>query len=243
MYLLTTATTTSNSLGCKDILEIIYYISQIVGTIILAWTAWYAKKQYESQKTHARIEKAAELSKHFKDNLIPSMGKVQYLNNIKGLKPILEKIDLDKISVFDSDELKCFISDEDIKVFKAALLLEISTIPLDEFKEDHMRFRQLLGRCLNDLEYFCINFNSNIADTETVYQSLHQVFFDVMPIAYIFISTLNTSSANKYYTNIIAIFKEWRKLYNSQLEKERNFKKNYSKSCDEVTLISPTKLK
>lgn len=225
-------------------LEKWYYVSQIVGTGILILTAFYARKQYEDQKKHSRIAKAAELAKHFKDSVIPSISKLNVLfSTVQAFKLVYDKIDLDKIDTFNQTELSSLVDKNDIEQYKAALELNMSDVIKDIPKENDMAFYTLTSRCLNDLEYFCINFNSNIADSNTVYQSLHQTFFDFMPIAYIYISLHNTTSANKYYTNIIAIYKKWRKIYNSQIQAEQNFQKKYQNVCDEATIVQPTQLK
>lgn len=225
-------------------LEKWYYISQIIGTGILILSAYYARKQYEEQKKHSRIAKAADLAKHFKDSAIPSISKILFLfSKEASLKSIYDKIDLDKIDTFNQTELFNFISKNDLESFKAALSLKVSSIHPDISENEDMQFFKLTSRCLNDLEYFCINFNSNIADSDTVYQSLHQVFFEFMPVAYIFISSRNTSSANKYYTNIIAVYKKWREIYANQVKKELAFQKRYSNECDDATLVSPSPIK
>lgn len=235
MFLLNTINSNTN-LTTKDIIEYIYYISQIASTIILFLTARYAKKQYESQKTHARISQAAELAKHFKNSLIPSIELLQLLKKIKDVENILDKIDLDKIKSFDKKELDTFITSKDIKIYKAALAIKLS-------ETNNQTIGTILKDCLNDLEYFCINFNSDIADSNTVYQSLHQGFFTAIELAYIFIAFENTSSTNKYYTNTIAIFLKWRKIYTEQKTKEENLNRKYTEHCDSETVVQPTKLK
>ncbi|MPN12610.1 hypothetical protein SDC9_159928 [bioreactor metagenome] len=112
--------------------------------------------------------------------------------------------------------------------------------------EKKERLSGIMVDCLNDLEYFCINFNSKIADTDTVYQSLHQALFSAIPIIYIYISSINASGTDKYYTNIIAVYNTWRKKYNLQLEKERKLyqqQKKYANHCQEATVISPPQIK
>jgi len=225
-------------------LENIYYISQIIGTIVLIITAYYAHKQYEEQKKHSRIAKAAELAKHFKDSAIPSISKLEELFfNSQSLKPVCDRIDIDKIDSFTRTELTSFITENDLQLYISALALKISDVIKDIPKEEDVFFYKLASRCLNDLEYFCINFNSNIADSDTVYQSLHQVFFEFMPIAYIYISLRNSTSADKYYTNIIAVYKEWRKKYCTQREAEHNIRKKYQKDCDNAAIVQPSQLK
>ncbi len=238
MFLLSTVSQISNNseITILSILAIFTDICQIIGTIVLIWTAHYAKKQYESQKTHARITKAAELSKHFCDSLIPIMGKIVLLNNIADVKPLLEKIPLDEIRLFNYNELSEIIKENELEIFKAALLLKISDV--DSNSQDDSTFGSKLSSCLNDLEYFCINFNSKIADTNTVYQSLHQGIFTIMPIAYIYISSLNKFNADKYYTNITATYYEWRQIYIRQCQAEKILDHQHNQSCVNTTVMA-----
>lgn len=73
---------------------------------------------------------------------------------------------------------------------------------------------------LNDLEWFSMNFVCNLADDSIVYDSLHQTFLSNVAVLYYFISSLNINSCNKYYTNIIELFKKWKKMLDEDTETE-----------------------
>ncbi|WP_085829061.1 DUF4760 domain-containing protein [Clostridium massiliodielmoense] len=81
-------------------------------------------------------------------------------------------------------------------------------------------FNIVVCEILNQLEYFAMNFNSNIADERTVYQSLHQTFLGLVKLLYFRISEVNNSGKDKYYTNIIDLFNKWADRYNKQQQQE-----------------------
>jgi hypothetical protein len=81
-------------------------------------------------------------------------------------------------------------------------------------------FESTITETLNFLEYFCMSFNSGIADEETVYQSLHQSFLGCVKVLYFWIAQQNLSGKDKYYTNIIKLFNKWSERYNEQCTKE-----------------------
>ena len=65
---------------------------------------------------------------------------------------------------------------------------------------------------LNALESFAMTFNSELADSTLVFQSLHQSFFSVVQALYFPISVRNEEDSEKYYTNIIALYRKWLRL-------------------------------
>ncbi|WP_394883733.1 DUF4760 domain-containing protein [Clostridium tertium] len=79
-----------------------------------------------------------------------------------------------------------------------------------------------LNETLNTLEYFCMYFNSQVADEETVYQSLHQSFLSMVKILYFRIASRNENGKDKYYTNIIQLYNKWSKRYYEHEKNEIN---------------------
>ena len=70
-----------------------------------------------------------------------------------------------------------------------------------------------LSIAANDLEYFSMFFNSNLAESEVVYESLHQTFLAYVRLLYPVISYANTRSdySKKYYTHIRDLYSLWSK--------------------------------
>ena len=79
----------------------------------------------------------------------------------------------------------------------------------------------IIVELLNTLEFISMNFVKNIAHQDTAYQSLHQLFFCIVAILYPKIATNNIDGKDKYFTNIIALYKIWGKKYNKQIKKEK----------------------
>lgn len=82
------------------------------------------------------------------------------------------------------------------------------------------QFKVIECETLNKLEYFCMYFNSGIADEETVYQSLHQSFLDMVRVMYFRIASVNKTGKDKYYTNIIDLYNKWSERDSKLQEKE-----------------------
>lgn len=89
-------------------------------------------------------------------------------------------------------------------------------------------FFDLESKILNQLEYICMDISSKVADSNYIYQSLHQMFLRSMRFLGIQISIANINSTDKTYTNIIYVYNEWRAKYkrNLRLEKRRIKKSN-----------------
>ena len=104
-----------------------------------------------------------------------------------------------------------------MKVFNFKLLYLRKDIIADIFS--------LLSTNLNKLEYFSMNFISDIGEDEIIYPSLHQVFFAYVEISYIYIASKNKATIkDKYYTNIIKLYIKWKKRYLEEWKKEKEAK-------------------
>ena len=117
-------------------------------------------------------------------------------------------------SKLDMKNIKSDIEKNKMKVFNFKLSCLRKDIIADIFS--------LLSINLNKLEYFSMNFISDIAEDEIVYPSLHQVFFAYVEISYIYIASKNKATIkDKYYTNIIKLYTKWKKRYLEELKKEK----------------------
>lgn len=100
------------------------------------------------------------------------------------------------------------------------------------------RFLLFERNMLNQLEYLCMDISSKAADSIFIYQSLHQMFLKSIRNLYFEISVLNVNSVDKFYTNIISVYNEWKGIYKANLktEKKRN-KKRHEESNFEIGKI------
>ena len=73
------------------------------------------------------------------------------------------------------------------------------------------RFFALFTDTKNEIEYFSMYFNSNLAEEEVIFDSLHQTFIDFVRMLYPFIAMHNTKSVHgrKYFSNTIELYKRW----------------------------------
>lgn len=82
-------------------------------------------------------------------------------------------------------------------------------------------FHSNVSTLLNKLESFALHLNSNLADEEILYPSLHQTYLKVIKYLYPHICYLNSrNTADKYFTNIIELYNKWRDRYIEELNKE-----------------------
>ncbi len=106
----------------------------------------------------------------------------------------------------------------------------------------HNDFKVLLSKLVNTLEWFSMCLCSELAEEKAVYQSLHQTFLSCVGHLYVYISKKNTSSHNKYFTNIIALYNCWSTRQNAQVAKEENAKRVYLNKKRQAT-VPPMKVK
>lgn len=92
-------------------------------------------------------------------------------------------------------------------------------------KDLPFHFLTLVDEVLNDLESVCMNLSSKAADSNYIYPSLHQIFFDTINTLSVEISLRNNGKySDKFYTNIIHVYTIWKKKYNKTLAKEKSKK-------------------
>lgn len=87
---------------------------------------------------------------------------------------------------------------------------------------------------LNNLEYFAMAFTHNTADESVIYQSIHQSYCEVVETMYYFIAKFNTSTTDKYYTNVISLYKTWKE---KSLEQEKQRKEVENGSIRKGTVV------
>lgn len=91
------------------------------------------------------------------------------------------------------------------------LLKKIEGIDLEEKNLNQLcniRFRVILCDTMNTLEYFAMTVNQNVAESEMLYDSIHQTFLFFVKLVYPFICEQNIDE-ELYYPNIIKLYKTW----------------------------------
>ena len=130
---------------------------------------------------------------------------IDYLYLFNGFKEFPKK----EISKKDSENIKAKINyNKSLMYFKKKLDYDI---------------KEMYFKNLNKLEYIAMNFVSDIADDKIVYNSLHQLFFSYVELNYFYIANLNSNGKkDKFYMNIIELYKKWKTKYIEDLIAEKN---------------------
>ncbi len=221
-----------------DWIGIIQIIVSICGLGLIFWQVRLMREDYNTRFEYQKREKAIEISKEFSSLIkntsiinkillktrMSTMMQELKINekeillesfNVVELKKQIKTIETD-ISMNTYDKFMEEISEEDIKrIFKSAAIDYIDKDKAFSF------IYSTIFEILNKLETMAMCFMADIAEEDIVYQSLHQVFFSYVEANYILICILNSNGGkDKYYTNIIGLYKLWKKRYFDDLRKE-----------------------
>ncbi len=77
------------------------------------------------------------------------------------------------------------------------------------YKDLAFNMQRDIADVFNHLEYFSMYFYSGLAESETVYVSLHQTFLDFVATSYLYIAAKNQSAKHAYFLHTIALYKKW----------------------------------
>lgn len=131
--------------------------------------------------------------------------------NIYNMKKVLEKSKINIKNDKDDEDEKIFLAKQDLRAFIEFLMGDFSGT------YDHVR---------NKLEWMSMFFVTGVAESDTVYQSLHQGYFSLIQCFYIDIASFNDKNVyDRYYVNMTKLYKIWRKIYNkkaSRFAKQKN---------------------
>lgn len=103
---------------------------------------------------------------------------------------------------------------------------------IQDNKDLPFKFISLISDVLNELEYICMYISSQSAGTDYIYQSLHQMFLRTIKMLAVTIANDNKNYTDKYYTNIIHVYKEWQSIRNNNIKREKKNKKKAFKYLD-----------
>ena len=206
-----------------------------------------SNKQKEKEYDYKRKEKAVEMAVVFQELLKDVSYIIGILEKTKIKEIYHDRIKFNELKEFDYEELISKFGRNVISEINGADIL--GTIDISEIVNLYMRFnyadenflklydKQENGKItilitndflerklsvLNKLEWFSMNFTLGLADESVVYQSLHQVYLSFVKLFHFEISIKNKEGPkDKYYCNIIDLYKEWSAHYEKALEKEK----------------------
>lgn len=246
-------------------IENIYYISQIINGIFIVAGLVVSVLQYISSGVESAIMrdkekkiKAAEMANKFQKEIIPLSSMLASAYKKSGLeKRLLHRIEKEKLEMFNREEVGRFVKEEDISrayielyigylLNKGKKIKAIDGKITDIFEyDDRVEAEKTIDNCIqelaNKLEYFGICFNSEIADEDTVYQSLHKVFFNCVHMLYVFIFYSNVSESDRLFSNISSLYIRWHDRYEKLVEQEKEELSNLKKKVKNKIVVNAKK--
>ncbi|EHL08960.1 hypothetical protein HMPREF0322_00383 [Desulfitobacterium hafniense DP7] len=217
------------------ILDVISNFLLVIVGIIGLLGLWIAKKDYKYRVERESIEKAVELSKFYADEILPGLEQLSL--HIEGSKYLTEvsRLDHTQFYNFDREELCELLIAVDKNINTKNRIDEIYRLLGEALKKEWEDSEGgsgvktiaifKIGSLLNNLEYFAMNFTTNIADSNAVYASLHQTYLATIRSLYFIIAHHNEDPKDKFYTNIIKLYQIWSET-DSKLKEEIERKKN-----------------
>lgn len=253
----------------ENLLEILYYISQIISALFVVVGTAIAVIQYIFNSNTARNEadkqrkvEAAKMADEFRRNVIPMINdlSVAYSDD-KLRKEIIDYLDNSNLERFDREEVRRLFPKDACLQYKIQIAQNYLMKTSNEYKQlveqqkrsnelseeekttievklrnmvwdAYRKVSEMSTDLSNSLEYMCICFNTNIADDETVYQSLHNVFFLAVHMIYIFTFEANTNEHDRLFYNVMILYKKWKKLNLEKREEEERNKAKLEKELD-----------
>ncbi len=212
------------------------YITIISWVLVLIQLIAFVKDSRQKE-FRCRKESALILAKEYANDLLQNFTYINSVlsahydsNNVHKLQEELEKLEitnftkstLGKNSTFDKLEQVFFngqyIIDDKIIIERAAVheikgfsnLLEIEN---DIVKKNlaNLRFKRLVCDTMNNLEYFAMSVNQNVAESDMLFVSLHQTY--LLFIKYVYPYICNCNKDDEYlYTNVIDLYRKWSKI-------------------------------
>lgn len=237
-------------------LEVLYYVSTpllviigIIGFISIIYTKGsidQAKTEFAYKTKRDSIQRAVELSRFYSNEIIPmlqDLNKFFYDSKFEQETRLFNK---NQFYNFDREELKGIISEchkgesqeKVVESINNSLLecLNKNQKIVEKDKEITITATYRLEKLLNNLEYFSMNFICGIADWEAIYCAIHQTFLATVENLYFPIAHLNEEPKDKYYNNIIELYKIWS-------TKDKGIRQEYEKKIlehqDSIRTLSP----
>lgn len=210
----------------------------LVAIQVIAFVKDSRLKEFRSRKEYALC-----LAKEYANNLLKNMTYIntvfseyyyKQLNEDERIESYLENLNIDSFdtSFFENNKKlipyeKHFINNsKDIAVdtiIKNASIHEISDITsISNFKESdeykdiaNRRFISFYCTTMNELEYFAMSVNQNVAESDMLFDSLHQTYIKHIKYMYPYICALNTEKGEyDFYSNVIKLYDNWIKKKN-----------------------------
>lgn len=161
------------------------------------------KKRYMEALNEVNIKEAAELF-------------ILYNGGVRNSQDVMffSQMEWDLPDVDNKDDILKNGSEEDIKKINSFMNMKYDMF-LAENRIREYYYRSVTA-LLNKLEYMAMEFRVGLADEEIVYQSLHQVYLSIVKSLYGSISSINKRQPDKYYSNVIWLYRKWVERYSKK---------------------------
>lgn len=215
-----------------DMLEKIYYVSQIIsgffviaGVVIALLQYMGNNEEIEKQRKRQSAIKAAELADEYCDEIISYSDAMAELYSCEELKEILSRIEKKELTAFNVEEMKekfgeNFFNTWIMLIIGQYMVIHNLRVDKDGFKQAKNEVFKLVVNFSNRLESMCIKLNTGIADESTVYQSLHKNFIMNVHMLYMYMANCNKNEYDRTYSNVRDMYKKWNKINQEWKRKE-----------------------
>lgn len=147
------------------------------------------------------------------------------------VKSVIERLDENKTlkENLSNKEWEFSIGGEEIKITENDIKQSINSI--------YLKYNYAAVDNLNKLEWFAMHFTHNIADSDTVYQSLHQLYLKTLISHYINISLKNKTGHEKFYINAIELYNEWNQTKQKFKRKSDKLEAKYKNTYQRINKL------
>lgn len=212
-------------------LEKLYYCTQcivgfftVIGVCMAILQYMYNSKANQKERNRDKIKEAVAIAEKFSKEIIPMTDKLTRMYSSGISKQMLEQIKKSTLKKFNVYELEEIFYQNRTAIIKAwskgcydAYINHrrtpdsIKTLEKSELMDAEIK--PVLVNLSNQIEAICININSGIADEQTLYQSIHAIFFDIIEKLYIYMVRNNFTECDRLYYNSMRLYVYWKNKY------------------------------
>lgn len=243
-----------NKLYIKTIISVTADYVSIVSCFFVVIQLFVFVNDSRHSEARSGKEAALEIAKGYSSDVLPKISFIQNVlcinYNEKDYNKLIELIDDIDTVVFTSVELakkkelyeysKVFQNGNnniDYNLIKsqsvAHQILNLSDLCFIEEKTrkliTNLRFKSLICDTMNTLEYYAMSINHHVAESDMLFDSLHQSYLRFVKLMYPYICQYNIDD-ELYFPNVIALYNSW----NTKVKSIDIYKKEEEKKIQEV---------
>ncbi len=242
----------NNKIAFKEIVEITANYATVFALFIGSLQLIAFVDDARHKEVRARKEAAVSFAREYAKNLLPKISIIENIlsqtynpkdpHELKNdvLEPLIIT-NFTKGALESNNKLKTYTAlfqnrtypiESELILEKYNSLGKIHIPPKGNASDDKYKeilnksFKSILIRTLNELEQFAMAVNQNVAESKILFPSLHETYLQFVKYSYPYIC-LSNLEYEKFYTNIIQLYRTWlnQKQFEEQISRER------SKNC------------